>query len=403
MRRYIALLLGSAAIATACARSEPAILVGAVYPTGGHQGPGGIEEYRGVELAAQYVNQYANKKATRPVRLKLRPTEHREDAPAAVDELAETGAQVIVGSYGSTISVPAARAAERHGLVFWETGAVGDLPMGSSGSPTAFRFPASGRVLGKQAVAFVRDQLHIGEGNVFTVAYVDDVYGSSVARGAIDEIRASGLALGADLPYDLTKVDYEDLVDRVGKAGTDVLVVVAYLDDGVALRRAVVKRDLDLKANIGTSSSYCMIQFGALLGPDAVGLFASDKPDGASVDAGKLKPEAAEALEWARRTYKQRHRAAMTAPALTGFAGAMALFGHVLPAATSITAASIARAAERADVPRGALPDGSGLRFTSSRANERATNVIWEWVARERREVVWPPALASHAIVTDAH
>ena len=32
-------------------------------------------------------------------------------------------------------------------------------------------------------------------------------------------------------------------------------------------------------------------------------------------------------------------------------------------------------------------------------ANRRATHVIWEWVAKQQREVVWPPELASHAIV----
>jgi ABC-type branched-subunit amino acid transport system substrate-binding protein len=275
------------------------------------------------------------------------------------------------------------------------------MPAPSSGS--AFRFPASGRVLGRQAVGFVRDELGLRDGNVYSVAYVDDVYGRSVGLGAIAEIERSGLALGARLPYDLRTADYEEIVDRVAAAGTDVLVVAGYLDDAVALRRATVRRGLELRANIGTSSSYCMIQFGELLGADAVGLFASDKPDGAAVDPGKLSAEAAAALRWARHTYESRYGAAMTAPALTGFAGAYALFRHVLPLARNLSPKEIERAAMSVDVPRGALPDGGGLRFArhpgEPRANERATTVIWQWVAPERRAVVWPASWASHEIV----
>lgn len=401
MRRLIPALC-VACIAAGCAPSQRAIVVGAVYPTGGHQGPGGIEEYRGVQLAAEYVNRDGGV-AGRPVRIRLRPAEHREDAPAAVDHLADGGAQVVLGSYGSTISLPAARAAARRKVVFWETGAVGDLPMTSSAPGSAFRFPATGRLLGRQAVAFVGDQLEPGEGRTYTVAYVDDVYGRSVGLGAIAEIEDRGLTLGARLPYDLASIDYEALVDRIEAAGTDVLVVAAYLDDGVALRRAVVRRGLDLRANIGTSSSYCMLQFGSLLGRDAVGLFASDKPDGAAVKTTGLTSAAATALRWARAAYEDRFGAGMTAPALTGFSGALGLFRHVLPTATDTSASAITRAAAAVDVPRGHLPDGSGLRFSDraseARTNQRATTVIWEWVARERRAVVWPPSAASHEIV----
>lgn len=402
MIRRLTLVAVVACVASSCSTSSPSVVIGAIYPTGGAQGPGGIEEYRGVELAAEYVNHDGGVRGRR-LDLRLVPVEHREQAPSAVDALADDGIDVIVGSYGSTISLPAATAAARRGLVFWETGAVGELPMPTSAARHAFRFPASGEVLGRNAVAFVRDRLGLPNEMRYTVAYVDDVYGRSVGLGAIAEVNDSGLELAARLPYDVHTADYEDLVERIEIARTDVLVVASYLDDAVALRRAVVRRGVPLRANIGTSSSYCMLQFGALLGDDAVGLFASDKPDGAAVDARDLAAPAADALRWARRTYEQRHRAAMTAPALTGFAGALGLFRHVLRGAKSISRSDVMRAAQAVDLPRGGLPDGSGLRFDAGPegvyANQRATNVIWEWVAPGRRAVVWPPEVASHAIV----
>lgn len=402
MRRLAGLAALLVAAASACAAPGGSeVVVGAVYPTGGSQGPGGIEEYRGVELAAAYVNRDV-REAGRRVRLRLEPVERRELAPAAVQRLDDDGVNVIVGSYGSTISAPVARAAARRGLVFWETGAVGEVSMASGGEGAAFRFPASGRVLGRRAVSFVDERLPV-DASRYAVAYVDDVYGRSVALGAMDEIRDRGLELVADLAYRLDDADYGALADRIGASGAQVLVVSSYLDDAVALRREIVERGIALEANIGTSSSYCMLAFGKLLGSDAVGLFASDKPDGAAMDPSKLRPAGARALRWARGEYRRRHGSDMTAPALTGFSGALALFAHVLPAAGEPSASAVRRAAMAADVPRGELPDGAGLRFAPDEGgvvtNQRATTVIWEWVARERRAVVWPREAASHAVV----
>ncbi len=404
MRRVVVALC-LALVAPACAVGERAFVVGAVYPTGGAQGHGGIEEWRGVELAAEFANMRGGVRG-RPVRLKLEKTERREQAPDAVDRLADDGVEVVLGSYGSTISQPAAKAAVRRGLVFWETGAVGELGMElgvADGTQPVFRYPNAGQYLGRQAVAFVHDRLELGDDLRYTVAYADDVYGRSVGGGALEEIRDRGLTLAEELPYVVATADYAELARRIADAKTDVLVVAAYLEDGVKLRKQIVKRDVALKANIGTSSSYCMTSFGGALGDDAVGLFASDKPDGTVPDLEQLSPEAAEALRWARPVYKERFKTEFSAPVLTGFSGALGLFRHVLPAASSATAHAVAAAARKVDVPRGGLPDGGGLRFGTSGSdagnNRRATHVIWEWVAPRQKAVVWPPELATHAIV----
>jgi hypothetical protein len=39
-------------------------------------------------------------------------------------------------------------------------------------------------------------------------------------------------------------------------------------------------------------------------------------------------------------------------------------------------------------------PPGSAL----AGSNAEAASVIWEWVAPGRREVVWPPGLATHPV-----
>src|SRR2546422_2168204 len=159
MRRPLIVALGlMLAGGTATSVAAPAIVIGAVYPTSGSQGTGGVEEFRGVELAAAYVNQRGGVHG-RPIRLQLADAPSYDAAPGAVEQLANAGIPVVVGSYGSTISRPAADTASRLGLVFWETGAVGQLGMAVASGRLVFRFAPTGESLGRAAVAFVREQL----------------------------------------------------------------------------------------------------------------------------------------------------------------------------------------------------------------------------------------------------
>jgi branched-chain amino acid transport system substrate-binding protein len=382
------------------------VTIGAVFPTAGGQGPGGIEEYRGVILAAEYVNRQDGL-GGRPIRLRLVSASSYDAAPGAVEQLAHEGVTVIIGSHGSTISRPAAQTASRLGLVFWETGAVGEFGMGAAEGARVFRFAPTGAGLGRAAVAFVRDRLTPRMNDVrplrFAITYVDDVYGKTVGLGAVEEVKRSGLPLVAVLPYDLARADYDDLARRIGQSGADVLVVAAYLQDGVALRRAIVRAKVPLVATIGTSSSYCHPAFGQILGEDALGLFASDKPDGDLLRTDSLTPEAAKALEWGRAVYQRRYGEVMLSPALSGFAGGLALFQHVLPRAGELSSDAVAKAALAVRLAPGGLPNGSGLSVIApghpdAGANAFATSVIWEWVQPKTRAVVWPPAFATHPI-----
>jgi branched-chain amino acid transport system substrate-binding protein len=268
-----------------------------------------------------------------------------------------------------------------------------------------FRVAPTGGLLGQGAIRFVADQLAPKLGRKpsdlrFAIAWVDDVYGHAVADGARDELRDRGLEAVADVPYDPRRYDPAKVVAKLGAARPDVLFVVAYLQDGVALRREQVRQHLPLLASIGTSSSYCMPEFGALLGDDAVGLFASDKPDTHGINPSGLAPDARALLERADAAYQQANGHSMSAAALAGFAGAWALFRHVLPAASSLEPADVAAAARKARIPAGGLPNGSGLEFAppggvDAGANLRAASVIWEWTKVNRREVTWPPQFAT--------
>ncbi|MEA2825601.1 MAG: branched-chain amino acid transport system substrate-binding protein, partial [Actinomycetota bacterium] len=326
-RRRATTLAGALALAAALAASacgvvgdgRDTVTIGALYPISGRQGPGGIDEERGARLAVELANQDQTLEGRR-VKLELVDVDTGSAAPAAMRKLKDDGVDIVLGTYGSTISAPAAAAAATEGMLLWETGAVGEITTDDGAVPgqSFFRIAPQGGHLGQAAVEFIRNQLSpllpggpeaaVG-GLRYAVAYVDDAYGRAVGLGAVHEVeRGGGVMVGA-FPYaahDVEEGGAADLVARIAAGRPDVLFVSAYLDDGVALRKATIAAHLPLKASIGTSSSYCMPAFAVALGSGAVGLFASDKPDGAQVKPEALSAEGRLTLQWARTRFRDR-------------------------------------------------------------------------------------------------
>ena len=409
-RRTISTLMIVAAITLpACGRSDrrAAIRIGTLYPAGGSQGEQGSQERRGVEMAAQYVNEHGGVSGKR-IELVPVDADRAEAVPAAMESLRARGVDVVVGSHGSSMSAVAADVATEKHMLFWETGAVGQTDNAVTGGENFIRMAPMGANLGRAAIAFIRDEmsgrlpphgpLHYG------VAYVDDEYGRAVGGGARAELQASGQTVAGTFPYPASTTDFADLAGRIKDSGTDVLFVSAYIDDGVALRQATIAAGVPLLASIGTSSSYCHPAFGARLGTGADGLFASDKPDAADVRPDALSAEGRAELTWAKARYAERFGGDMDAPALSGFSNATALFGHVLEAAGGTSAAArVARAALSLKLPVGTLANGGGMDIAPPGApdagnNRNAASVIWEWLPPTHRVVVWPPAFATHPI-----
>jgi branched-chain amino acid transport system substrate-binding protein len=396
-------VLAPALVLVACTGEPQPITVGAVYPLTGSQALGGRQEYRGVALAADLANADGGVDGRRIV-VRAVDTPEGDAAPAAIQSLRNQGVRIVLGSNGSTISLPAADAAAHSGMLYWETGAVGDMS-GAGAGRLVFRMSPTGVVLGRGAISYIADQLAppLGKDPAklrYAMTYVDDVYGSTVARGAREELRDRGYVLAGAIPYDLQRFDAASVVHRLAAMRPDVVFVSAYLNDGVAIRREIVRQGLPLVANIGTSSSYCMPQFGARLGPEAVGVFASDKPDPYGINPSGLAPDARALLVRARAAYRARYGEEMSGPSLSGFAAAWALFRDVLPRANDITPDGIGAAALGTTLPLGTLPNGGGLDFgrpgtPDAGANLRAVIVIWKWVGVNKLAVVWPPQFAT--------
>ncbi len=422
------------------------IRIGAVFPLQGTAGLLAQDELEGIRVAADLVNADGGVDG-RPIELDVHDLESRADAPSVMQTFVDEGISVVVGAYASDLSIAASQAADGAGLVYWESGAVADQLTGR-GLPLVFRVGASGSNLGANSAEFAATQLasRLGRSRSdlrLAIVSAQDDYATSVADAAARTAVTNGVPIVVRATYNLAAPDWATVMRELAAARPDVVILASHIPDGVAFRRAMLAAGLKVGALIGSTMAECDPDFAGELGPDAVGIFASDRPTAgfqptalgsaaravydrfavawnaagmASVSGSTAAPSSA----YGGSTYggsaygggtagytisgpAETPSAEASEEALAGFSAAWALFHDVLPsAAGSLDARGIAAAARSVDLPDGSLPNGAGLRFSTDSAtlgqNTRAAAVIWQWQAAQHYEFVWPPTYATGAI-----
>lgn len=395
MIRRIAVFAFALVAFVACGQSQPAqsdqLVLGAIYPLTGPQAQGGREELAGVQAALRVSHA--------DIRLQVIDATTPQAAANAVDTLVrDYHVPAILGTYGSTLSAAASARAEQLHTVYWETGAVAD-PI-TAHRQYVFRTVATGSSLGRTAVEFTHDVLTPQYGIAApraVIVRVDDIYGKSVAGGEQQQAQSLGIDVVDVIPYNQGAYDPQAIAARVASDRPDFLYDVSYLDDGVAIWNAVLAAHVPLKGAVGTSSAFCMPEFGRRLGAGAIGVYAADKPDDA-ISPAALSSGGRALLAQAKAAYGP---ASMEIPAVAGFVGGWTLFHYVLPSAgASITAESIRAAALQVDVPVGDSINGGGVKFAGPGAldegqNTRAAAVVGQWQAVGVMKVVYPAAYAT--------
>jgi branched-chain amino acid transport system substrate-binding protein len=390
MRRLVIVAVALVVLA-ACAgmpnTSSAQLVLGAIYPLSGPQAEGGKQELAGVRAALRVS--HAN------VRLQVIDATTPLAASAAVDTLVNTyHVPVILGTYGSTLSVAASARAEQLKTVYWETGAVAD-PI-TAQRAYVFRTVATGSSLGRMAVTFTHDVLIPRYGVTApraVIVRVNDVYGRSVGGGEEQLAKTMGIDVVDVIEYNPNAYDPNVIAARLAADRADFLWDVSYLDDGVAIWKSIVQSGLTFKGAIGTSSAFCMPAFGERLGSMAIGVYAADKPDG-DVASAALSPSGRALLAQAKAAYG----GPMEIPAVAGFVGAWTLFHDVLPNASG-TPESIRMAALNVDVPVGDSINGGGVKFAGAGAldqgqNTRSAAVVGQWQSVGVMRIVYPAAYA---------
>jgi branched-chain amino acid transport system substrate-binding protein len=415
------------------------IRIGAVFPTDSNAAFLAGPELEGVRIAAQLVNADGGI-GGRPVELVERTLDSRDQAPAVMADLGRAGVSVVVGAYASDLSIAASAAASDAGLLYWESGAVADQLTGR-GLPLVFRIGTSGGTLGANSARFAATDLAPRLGKTpatlrVAIVVAQDDYARSVADAAATTAASEGLDVVATVPYSLTIPRWDDVMRQLKAAAPDTIILASHIPDGIAFRQQMLASGLHVGALIGSTMAECDPDFAGDLGPDAIGIFASDRPTaGFRPDAldpaargaydrfsaawaaasGRYLPSAAPgaspqqdaAEEYGLSGPAEQPSAEQDEEALAGFSAGWALFRDVLPSAApssgDLEPDRVADAARSLDLPAGALPNGAGVRFSQDAAtlgqNERAAAVIWQWQAVRQYAFVWPASYATGSII----
>ena len=406
MRRFrqVVVCLVAALIAlagSASAAGGGTIRLGALFPLQGDTAALAEQEYQGVTIARDLANADGGVGGRR-IALDTRSVNTGADVAPAVASLASDGVPAIIGTYSSQLSIPASAASATRGITYWEAGAVADQVTGR-GYDNVFRVGATGANLGNNSANFAATEIaprlsKPASAVRVAVIYQNDPYGESVAAAALTTARAAAMPIVDVATYNAYYPDWPTVISGLQAAHPDVIILASYILDGVGFRRAMLAAGLHVGALIGSTMAECYPDFGNLLGADAVGVFASDRPTwGFNEDV--LSPEAKALYLRFEAVWKaQNGGTEPTEEAMAGFTAAWALFHDVLPKAAHLDSAGINAAARSVDLPSGSLPNGAGLLFAQDSAhlgqNSRAVAVIWQWQGIRNRVTVWPPAYA---------
>ena len=396
----------AAVFLTACATAPTSspqanIKVGALFPLTGPQAPLAKQEYAGVEIARAFVNADGGVDGV-PITLIAKDLTAQGDAEARVKDLKAEGAKAILGAYSSTLSMPVSAATQSRGILYWEAGAVADQLTGR-GYPLVFRVGATGTNLGTMASHFAAEVLAPRLNKVpsdlrMVIVHNLDGYPVSVAAAVEQQAQREGIQVVGNVAYDAHVPDWTSVISQVRAAQPNILVLSSYIADGVDFRRAMLKSGLHVDALIGSTMAQCIPDFGAMLGADAIGVFAADRPPhGFNPDA--LNETGQAIYRRFATAYRREYGSDPTEESLAGFASAWTLFHYVMPRAADLSATSFASAARSLDLPSGTLANGAGVKFATSPdtmgQNIRAASVIWQWQGVRHSVTVYPPVFAT--------
>ena len=222
MKKVLAIILVlcmGALLLTGCGKSDSdTIKIGVFEPSSGDNGAGGKQEVLGIQFANSQVNTVEIGGKTYKVELKIVDNESSNDkAPTAAATLVDGGCKIVLGSYGSGVSIAASD-------VF-----------GKAGLP----------VIG---VSCTNPQVTLGNEHYYRICYLDPFQGTVLANYAVDMYKATTAyiltKLGDDYSVGLGKY-FKEAFEKLG--GT---VVEESFQEGNSDFTAYLQNAVNANANV---------------------------------------------------------------------------------------------------------------------------------------------------------
>ena len=249
MRFAFAAALTASFIASVSA-AQAQVKIGVVNSLSGNFATFG-ERYRtGLQVALDEIN---GKGGINGQRLELVVQDDKSEAQsalAAAEALDGQGVPVIIGSYASSITGPMAQFLTRRRVPLIVLGSADDS-ITRPGSPWVFRAKHNSTIV---ATAYFNyfDYLKKKKPDVplatIAMLYGNGAWPTSLAKAGKSFAEERGYKVVADQAYDQGVTDFRPILNRFRGAQPDILYIVSYADDGVAITRQL--REVGLNGKV---------------------------------------------------------------------------------------------------------------------------------------------------------
>lgn len=383
---------GGATLSGRALASDGPIKIGGIFPLTGAGSVFGNQNFQGVEVAVDLINDRGGINGRKIVLFKG----DGHNPQAAISEVnrlaAREGVRIFTGSSTSAVGMVASQEAERNGSFYWEGMAVAN-GFTERGFKNVFRVGLNAGGLGQPAPLYLAEALaeklkKAPEDIRIAVVAEDSAFGVDVSTAAIAEAKKHGITVGLHELYSAKTTDLSPLVLKLRSLRPDAIVATQFINDAVLLQRQMKEMRYRPPVFIGTSAGHSTLSFAEAIGDDVNGIFSSSYPTDARPE-GLLEGTRADREEFLKR-YQDKYKVVPAVQESLGFVVGISLVRDIIGKAKGETAADIRTAALEADVPDGSYINGWGMKFDEKGQNTRAFGSVVQW--QERRMIPVFPA-----------
>jgi len=354
------------------------IRVGLIFPLTGAQAPLGQESYIGTKLAIDIINELGGVLGKYKIDYVVADARSDPSVGAAEAERLITveNIKIIMGFYASPIALAVSEVCEKYKAICWSMGEVSD-EITLRGYKYTFRCIEMGSELGSiMAVPFVAEvcapKLGVKPNELRAVIiHEDGPYGTSCAAGDVFMCQKYGINVVLKEAYSSKATDLSSLILKVIAAKPDVIFITSYTSDAILFFKQAKELGLKVKIFIGHGGGHGVADTANAVGDDINYIFSAGNSPAAAINPKSLTTEANQLRELFVNKYRSQFGRDPLTHATLFFSYAIGFFKYVLPIAIqkygSVDPESIIKAAEEVNVPRGGLPNGAGLKFSTEK------------------------------------
>ncbi len=355
--------------------------IGVVLPLTGALAQFGQNSRRGIELAAQMINDAGGIKSMNGAKIKLNFADATSDptrAASVTEQFLSSGNRPVamIGAYASSLTVTVSQVTERAKMPLLTTSFSDQLT--ERNFKYIFRIPPKASDVGaaqlNYAIAIAKDA-GITPKKV-AIAFTNDAYGSSQAEGLKGAAEKAGLDVALYEPYDKTITNATPLARKITGAKADILFPVSYLTDGVLIVRALKTSGSEVPV-VGGVGGFITPNFKQNLGDAVNGILSVDtsSPD-AYGEIGKM--------------YREKFDTFMPQEAHDN-AAALSIIAQALEANPTTDGSKLGETLHSEDFDEGiaAQMPGGHVKFDEAGNNTAISPVMVQWQNGEL-VTVWP-------------